>query len=226
MPRSPWPDVRGVALVPGTGEDALATEPVYLRREGGESEAVNVHNDRGGRTSSSPPSSCRTNCRPSSRSRWRRWSWFGHDLRCGRCTLRPAVEQVVEDGDEMPWRVSGQTRGEAKVVSRLEDRPIFGGTPCDASVKQAIAHLRSLGQSVMFYPFILMDIQGGNGLTDPWTGEADQPAVPWRGRITLGRAPGRAGSTDQTPAAADEIEAFFGDGQARGLSRQRRRREL
>ena len=68
--------------------------------------------------------------------------------------------------------------------------------------------------SVMFYPFILMDIQAGNGLADPWTGAADQPPVPWRGRITLAKAPGRPGSTDKTSAAAAEVAAFFGSASA------------
>src|SRR6185503_10808309 len=97
-------------------------------------------------------------------------TWFGDDLRCDRCRLRPAVEQTVEDGDSMPWVVSGQNRGSAAVVSRLDGRPIFGGTPADASVVQAIVRLRESGRAVMFYPFILMDIQARNGLGDPWTG--------------------------------------------------------
>ena len=61
-------------------------------------------------------------------------TWFGDDLRCGRCTLRPAVEQTLEDGDPMPWRVSGQGGREREAVSRIDGRPVFGGTPCDASV--------------------------------------------------------------------------------------------
>ena len=36
VPRSPALDVRGVALVPGTGEYALATEPVHFRRGKGD----------------------------------------------------------------------------------------------------------------------------------------------------------------------------------------------
>ena len=43
----PGADVRGVALVPGTGEYSLATEPVYYRRGNGENPVLNVHNDRG-----------------------------------------------------------------------------------------------------------------------------------------------------------------------------------
>ena len=55
-----------------------------------------------------------------------------------------------------------------------------------------------------------MDIQGGNGLINPYTGVADQPAIPWRGRITSSLAPGIAGSPDGTVAAALEVDQFFG----------------
>ena len=108
-------------------------------------------------------------------------------------------------------RTYSQLRTDAKVVSRIEGRPVFGGTPADASVLQAIAKLKASGRAVMFYPFLLMDIQAGNGLADPWSGATDQPVVPWRGRITLGKAPGQAGSSDKTPAAAEEVAAFFGE---------------
>jgi hypothetical protein len=78
--------------------------------------------------------------------------------------------------------------------------------------------MRQSGRSVMFYPFILMDIVAGNALEDPWTGGASQPRVPWRGRITLSRAPGVAGSPDKTAAAAAEVEAFFGQAQPSDFS--------
>lgn len=207
--RSPALDIRGVALVPGTGEYALATEPVYLRRERPDSTVLNVHNDWGLPDLVASTAQMTAEL-PSVGSVSLVATWFGDDLRCGRCTLRPAVEQNGDDGDPMPWVVGGQPRSEAKVVSRMDGRPIFGGTPADASVLQAIKHLRSSGLSVMFYPFILMDIQAGNGLRDPWTGAANQPAVPWRGRITLDKAPGTIGSADKTKAAANEVATFFG----------------
>jgi hypothetical protein len=213
LPRSPALEIRAVALVPGTGEYALATEPVYFRRGKGDSVALNVHNDQGVADVVASLDQLAAEL-PNARSASLVVSWFGDDLRCDRCTLRPAVEQSVEDGDPMRWKVSGVSRPAAHVVSRLDGRPIFGGTPADAAVVQAIARLRALGQSVMFYPFILMDIQAGNGLGDPWTGAADQPRVPWRGRITLSQAPGRPGSPDRTPAAAPEVDAFFGQAQA------------
>ncbi len=216
-PRPPALDVRGVALVPGTGEYALATEPVHFRRGKGDSAVLNVHNDRGlpdlevslEQLSAELPNASSVSLVA---------TWFGDDLRCDRCTLRPKVEQAEDDGEPMRWVVSGLARGEAPEVSRVAGRPMFGGTPADASVLQAIAHLRERGKLVMFYPFILMDIRAGNGLADPWTGAPDQPRVPWRGRITLAQAPGQAGSSDKTAAAAAEVATFFGQASAGDFS--------
>ncbi len=214
VPRSPALDVRGVALVPGCGEYALATEQVHFKRGRGDTVVLNVHNDRGVPDLLASLDQLSAEL-PNAKAASLVVSWFGDDLRCNRCTLRPAVEQADEDGQPMRWVVSGQGRSSARVVSRTADnRPIFGGTPADASVLQAIARMKASGLSVMFYPFILMDIQGGNGLTDPWTGAPHQPPVPWRGRITLAKAPGRPGSSDKTPAAADEVAAFFGEASA------------
>jgi len=207
--RSPALDVRGIALVPGTGEYALASEPVYLRRGQADSVVMNVHNDWGVPDLLASTAQLGAEL-PAVESVSLVVSWFGDDLRCDRCQLAPAVEQRGDDGSPMPWVVSGQVRAEARAVSLVDGRPIFGGTPADRSVLQAIAHLRAEGLKVMFYPFVLMDILAGNGLRDPWSGDASQPAVPWRGRITLARAPGTAGSTDKTAAAAAEVRAFFG----------------
>lgn len=41
-----------------------------------------------------------------------------------------------------------------------------------------------------------------------------QAAYPWRGRITLSKAPNQPGSPDRGPGAAEEIAAFFGQAQA------------
>ena len=95
---------------------------------------------------------------------------------------------------------------------------MFGGTPCDASVLQAIARLKALGQSVMFYPFILMDIQAGNGLARSLD-RRRRPAARFRGaagsRSTT--APGRAGSADKTAAAADGGRRLLRHGAAVGF---------
>jgi len=207
--------IRGVALIPGTGEYALADAPVDLVAEAGiagwydKGEVVNQH-------SRSQDSDMRT-----ALGQLRRElpkcshvslvvSWFGNDLRCGYCRLQLKVEQSKNNGRDMPWNAGGISRGEAGLVPRREGRSIYGGTPSDQSVLQAIAALQTGGQSVMFYPFVLMEQLAGNGLADPYGAGAEQPALPWRGRITASQAPGRAGSPDGTAAAATEIAAFFG----------------
>jgi len=217
-PRPPSADVRGVALVPGTGEYALATEPVHVSHGKGQTVVANVNNDRGRPDLVVSLEQMQAEL-PAAKAVSLVVSWFGDDLRCGRCTLQPAVEQAEKDGKEMSWRVAGVGRFSAKLVSRIDGRPTFGGTPSDASVVQAIRHMRESGLSVMFYPFILMDILQGNGLGDPWTGAADQPRVPWRGRITLSVAPGRPGSSDKTAAAAAEVDSFFGTARASHFAR-------
>ncbi len=142
-------------------------------------------------------------------------SWFGDDLRCGECQIRPCVENHDKETDPISWKVSGIGRGGAQTVSQdAEGRPIYGGTPSDASVVRAIRELTARGYKVMFYPFILMDVPEGNVKPDPWTGTQGQPAFPWRGRITLNRAPGVGGSADKTAAAETEVAAFFGGAKA------------
>ncbi len=211
-PADPVDGIKAVALVPGTGEYSLATQPVSFEIDKGVSKIANVNNDEG-RPDALVAIDNLVDEVPKCKATSLIVSWFGTDLRCGVCDILPKVEQVERDGAEMPWVVAAQTREGASVVSYVDGRPGFGGTPADASVVEGIGALRDAGQAVMFYPFILMDIRAGNGLTDPWTGAADQPPVPWRGRITLSAAPGQAGSPDKEAAAAVEVAAFFGTAQ-------------
>ena len=129
-------------------------------------------------------------------------SWFGSDLRCGLCQPQPKVEQNAQDGVPMPWVVSNTPRATAAAVPLVQGSPVYGGTPADASVIEAIVALKAAGREVTFYPFLLMDQMAGNALPDPWTGALGQPALPWRGRITLSAAPGRPASPDRSAAAA------------------------
>ena len=201
--------IKAVAMIPGTGEYALATTPVFLSPAFGEQVPINV-NTASGKTDFAVAFEALDEELPDCQSVSLVVSWFGDDLRCGQCSIRPKVEQNEVDAAAMPWRVTGLTRTTAQLVPRSADRPVYGGTPADASVIEAITRMRGAGKSVMFYPFILMDQLAGNTLPDPWTGAAGQPTLPWRGRITTSVAPGRAGSPDQTAAAAAEVAAFFG----------------
>ena len=204
--------IKGVAMIPGTGEYALATTPVFLSREFGEQQSMNV-NTASGKTDFAVAIEALDEELPECQSVSLVVSWFGNDLRAGQCTVRPKVEQNTADAAAMPWVVAGLSRGTAQLVPQIADRPVYGGTPADASVIEAITRMRDLGKDVMFYPFILMDQLAGNTLTDPWTGGVGQPPLPWRGRITTVAAPGRVGSTDGTAAAAAEVAAFFGTAQ-------------
>ena len=143
-------------------------------------------------------------------------TWFGDDLRAGHCTIAPRVDNgfktlsypfypvVVTD-----WSVAGLSRGSARLVSQVDGVSAYGGTPSDDTVVAAIQDLKARGLSVVFYPFVMMDIPDGNALPDP-RGAAMQPSYPWRGRITCDPAPGETGSADATTAAGAQVAQFFG----------------
>ena len=211
-PIDPYDAIRAIALVPGSGEYALATTPVRFDLDKGVSKSANVNTAAG-----IPDIDASLNQLdqelPNVESVSLVVSWFGDDLRCGQCSVRPCVEQTSLDPAAMPWQVNGVNRASAAVVSQIDGRPAFGGTPTDASVLEAIQRIKASGQEVMFYPFVMMDIPAGNGKPDPWTGGVGQPVYPWRGRITLDIAPGVAGSVDQTAAAVAQVSAFFGSAQ-------------
>jgi hypothetical protein len=209
--------VRGVALIPGTGEYSLATTQVNLSAAYGEQVAINV-NSPSGETDFATSITALSEELPDCGSVSLVVSWFGNDLRCADCEVRPLVEQQEVDGDTMPWRVADTSRGQAGLVPRQGDRPVYGGTPSDASVIESIRGLKDKGFAPMFYPFILMEQMPGNTLPNPWTGDAGQPKLPWRGRVTLSLAPGQAGSPDRSAAAQAQVDAFMGTAQPSDFS--------
>lgn len=138
-------------------------------------------------------------------------TWFGDDLRAGHCTVRPKVEAASKTTTGGLWQVSGIVREQASVVSTINDRPSYGGTPSDASVIRAIQDLKARGFEVILYPFIMMDIAAGNALPNPYTGTNGQSAYPWRGEITCYPARGVVGSVESTAAADTQVASFFGN---------------
>ena len=139
-------------------------------------------------------------------------AWFGDDLRAGQCRIKPAVDNSEKDTFGGTWSVAGVIRGDAQVVSTVDDRPAYGGSPSDQSVRDLIAELKSRGLKVTLYPFVAMDIAADNTLSNPYTGAAPQPAYPWRGRITCDPAPGQSGSPDGSATAESQVDAFFSGG--------------
>lgn len=201
--------IKAVSLIPGTGEYSLATTPVHYSSGFGWNETANM-NASSGLTDFATSLSHLNAELPKCESVSLVVSWFGDDLRCSFCSIRPKVEQVAIEGDGMPWEVCDLERHEADTVSEIDGRPVYGGTPTDRSVIEAIVALRESGKKVVFYPFILMDQLEGNELRDPWADTYGQPHLPWRGRITTSLAPGLAGSPDGTSIASLEVRDFFG----------------
>lgn len=201
--------ISGVCVIPGTGEYSLATTPVHYQIGPGQNRSANV-NMPTDQTDFALSLEQLSEEMPGVGAASLVVSWFGDDLRCGQCTVRPKVEQTALDGVGMPWRSGGITRAMAQEVPKIEGRSIYGGTPSDQSVIEAIVAMKAAGQDVTYYPFILMDQLDTNTLINPWTGQVGQPKLPWRGRITTSLAPGLPGSPDRSAAALAELAAFIG----------------
>ncbi len=217
-PAAPVEAVRAVAMVPGTGEYGLSTRQLNVEVGPGEMRAANVSTPRAVPDFVASMDDLVEEL-PNVGSVSLVVSWFGSDLRCGACRLAPKVEFPDGGAKEMAWRVAGRSRGSAGIVGRdAEGRPVYGGTPADAAVIEAIREVRGRGLEAMFYPFILMEPSAGNALPDPYSGTMGQAPLPWRGRITTSLAPGVAGSPDGTAAAAVEVDAFFGAARAADFS--------
>ena len=200
--------LRAVTIIPGATEFGYDTEIVQRQRGRGQVTAENAHLSAGRSDWTASLDQLQASA-PNVGMASLVVAWFGNDLRCGSCLLRPGVDARDKTTTGGTWRVSGITRSEAYEVSRVNGAAAYGGTPSDASVRHAIADLKRRGLKVMFYPFVLMDVPANNQLPDPYGG-ASQAAYPWRGRMTASIAPGRVGTPDKTAAAAAEVNTFIG----------------
>lgn len=198
----------GVCMIPGAGEFVYATEPVLRRLSVSRFASENVNNLQG-RPDFLVSLDQLLAAAPNLEEVTLVVAWFGDDLRCGECMVRPGVEAADKITLPFDWRAGGVGRGEARLISQVEGGPAYGGTPADRCVLQAIAALKSRGLKVTLYPFVMMDVPPGNGLADPY-GAGEQAAFPWRGRITCHPAAGQAGSVDKAAAAGAQVAAFFG----------------
>lgn len=188
-------------IIPGSGEFIYGTTKITRDAGEGVTASENVNNNDGV-TDFSSSLEALTSAAKNLKAAALVVSWFGDDLRAGACALRPGVETYDKTTEPRLWRGGGVSRGEARLVSRIDGRPAYGGTPDDQGVIEAILAMKAKGLAVMFHPFILMDIPPANNLPAP-DGGAGQPAFPWRGRISVGANEGTAG-------AASDILSFFG----------------
>mgnify|MGYP001556110654 CR=1 FL=1 len=198
----------GVAVIPGAGEFVYATDVVTADDGKGTTIVQNAHNSASESDFKASLDELQA-LAPNLNAASLVVGWFGSDLRCGTCEIKPAVETATKNTYPESWSVDGVERDHAQIMSQVDGHPAYGGTPSDESVAAAIADLKARGLAIMFCPFLFMDIPAGNTLTDPYTGETGQGAYPWRGRITCDPAPGVSGSPDKTSAAAMQVDAFF-----------------
>ena len=206
--------VRAVTLIPASGEFAYATVPV--KKSSGSGSATVAEN-----LTAIPETpdivvalDRLQSMAPAVESVSLVVAWFGDDLRAGNCKVRPCVEVAAKTTSPSAWAVNGVSRPNAFLVSRdAEDRPVYGGTPADFAVVQAIQEMKARGLRVTFYPFLLLDVPPGNTKPNPYSNNAattGQPSFPWRGRITCSPAAGYAGTVDKTGTAASQVSALFG----------------
>lgn len=181
--------VTGVNIIPASGEFVYATEIVREQLAPGRERAINANS---GQARADFPVSL-----DQMREGLPRVShvaltvgWFGSSLEAGECVIRPGVEARARVTVPQAWRVAGEARADAYLVSQDEaGNANYGGTPSDASVVQAIRELKVRGYAVTLTPFLMMDAAG----------------FPWRGRIGV--------TEDGTPGARAQIEAFVNGAQ-------------
>ena len=202
-------DIRAVNIIPGATEFGYDTNIVTRKAGWGETQAENTHTVSGKADWPVSIDQLTATC-PQLGAAALVATWFGDDLRCGHCQIRPGIESTGKDTSPVSWSVAGTGRSGAHLISQHGGGPAFGSSPDDTSVLNAIADLQARGLKVMFYPFIMMDVPAANTLPDPYTGTPGQPAYPWRGQLTCDPAPGRTATPDKTAGIQAQVDAFFG----------------
>lgn len=97
-------------------------------------------------------------------------TWFTDHTDIKDAALNPAVEYkdltTITFPDE--WQVAGRNRYSAHDIKKVNNKPIYGGTPSDNSVVRYLDELKNRGYSIMFYPMFFINLYD----------------KPWRGRLS------------------------------------------
>ena len=108
--------VRAVSIIPGSTEFGYDTRVVTREAEEGITQPENAHAAADESDWSVSVGQLTASCR---NLRWASLvtAWFGTDLRCGSCEVKPGVDNRLKRTDPETWRVSGMARANAHQVS-------------------------------------------------------------------------------------------------------------
>lgn len=166
--------IRSVCIIPGSGEFVYDTKIQYKAygkrlRDGrviqtGKGNAINANNYMSKADSLLSLDQLKRSCKNL------KWAspvvcWFGTGLDANQCDIVPGVEHrdTLTYPDE--WSVANFRRNNAHLITYKDSRPLYGGTPTDASVIRYVLELRSRGLLVMFCPMLMID-----RMDKPWRG--------------------------------------------------------
>ncbi|WP_162265110.1 baseplate multidomain protein megatron [Polycladidibacter stylochi] len=204
--------IQAITLIPGSGEFVYETAQVLQKTGLATSKLLNRHQWAQQTDVLSSLEELLALC-PNLRQVALVSCWFGDDLRAGNCRITPRVAHHEAQTTPHQWQVDARQRRQVPVVSRVNGRPAFGGTPSDSALVSIMKWLKQRGVEVVLYPFLMMDIKDDNTLPNP-DAQGNQPPYPWRGRITLANK-----SHAGTAQATNEIAAFMGTKNDHGYRR-------
>ena len=199
--------IRGVNLLPATGEWAYDSVPYQGRRAGvtGYTQLNLNYNPAGSRTDCDYALDQLAAQFPDCETVALVVAWFGSSTDASTCQVYPSTTFIGGSFEKYgggswtadDWRVSSLTQTSPGLVALPAPggAAVYGGTPSDQSVVRCIEDLKARGFRVVFYPFLLMTCAG----------------LPWRGDI--GFAP------DLSAAATAAVGAFLGGAAASQFTR-------
>lgn len=192
--------VRGMNIIPASGEFVYATEIVRETRFPNRQRPLNMNNNHARADFDLSLAQLKADL-PSVQDISLTVAWYGTDLRADHCKIYPAIETRQRQTKPFSWSVDGVLRDSAYLISKSAGHGSYGGTPADQAVLQGLQAIHDAGMNITLSPFLLMDIPANNQLKD-FSGQPGQPAFPWRGRI-------RANPDSELDIAA-QIDAFMG----------------
>lgn len=172
--------VKGITLIPGTGEFTYNTKKITKYKVRGTrkgdvilnetAQVLNVHNNK------NIPNVLLALDNLKNTFPKLEWvslviCWFANSLDISSCNIYPACEfndyNLITQPEE--WSVAGRNRRNARLVSKDTNGNLrYGGTPSDSSVLSLLQELKNRGYKVNLLPMIMVDTE----------------TKPWRGRIT------------------------------------------